>query len=353
MGAHSSGIKLWKAALTVLLGSLLCMQYGCNSSEKRPDVSNINIELQTRRLDRDLSFLDTNYIGQGLQQLKEVYPDFLDFYLDTLLGYGIHGNYNDSVSGIRNGLKPFLTHKDIRGLFDTVARHFPDTKNIEAGLTDGFKYMTHYYPGFHAPKIVYFLSGLGQWSVVTIDSTILGIGLDMYLGPQYPFYKSVQIPGYVIRKCKPEYIPANAFQAMYRDRHPFVTEDRNLLDLILQRGKEQYFLNKILPDVPDSVRFGFTQAQLNWCEANEAQVYNFFVSKNLLYEKSPNKVYRFVFDGPTSAGMPPESPGNIGSWLGYRIIIEYVKQKPEMKMEELFAADDAQQILQASGYKPR
>jgi len=353
MGVYLSKLKMWKAVLIVLIGWAIMAQLGCGDSKDHPDVRNVKVELQTRRLDRDLSYLDTNYIGQGLQQLKEVYPDFLDFYLDTLLGYGVRGNYSDTVTGVRLGLKPFLTNKDIRGLFDTVARHFPDTKAIEGALTEGFRYMVHYYPGYLAPKVIYFISGLGQWSVVTVDSTILGIGLDMYLGQQYPFYNSVQIPQYIIRKCEPAYIAANVFQAIYRDRHPFVTEDRHLLDLMIQRGKEQYFLSKVLPETPDSIRFGFTQKQIQWCEANEADVYNFFITKNLLYEKTPNKVYRFIFDAPTSAGMPAESPGNIGSWVGYRIVEAYVKQHTGISMEELFAVGDAQKMLQDSKYKPK
>jgi hypothetical protein len=330
----------------------LVIQPACTDRE-RPDVSSIEVTLQSQRLDRDLASLDTNSVSAGLQQLSQSYPDFLNFYLDTLMGFGIQGNYSDSAAGIRQGLKPFLAHKDIRGLFDSVHRHFPDTKKVEEGLKEGFRYLKHYYPQYPVPKIVYFISGLNQWSVVTLDTNVLGIGLDMYLGEQYPFYTAVQIPQYVVRKCKPEYIPANALQAIYRNMHPFVMEDKNLLDLIIQRGKEQYFLSKVLPEAPDSIRFGYTQAQLNWCDANEADIYNFFITKNLLYETSPNRVHRYVFDGPTSAGMPAESPGNIGSWLGYQIINAYMKQNPETTLEQLFALADAQKLLQESKYRPK
>lgn len=325
---------------------------GCGNDDK-PDVSNINISLSTQRLDNELAALDTNNLSTGLTGLKHTFPDFLDFYLDTLMGFGIQGNYSDSAEGVRLGLKPFLAHNDIRGLFDTVQQHFPDTKSIEADLTEGFRYLKHYYPNYPIPKVVYFISGLNQWSVVTIDTNILGVGLDMYLGEQYPFYTAVQIPQYVSRKCKPEYVAANALQAIYRNMHPFVMEDRNLLDLMIQRGKEQYFLEKVLPETPDSIRFGYSQAQLNWCKANEADIYNFFITKGLLYETSPNKVHRYVYDGPNSAGMPAESPGNIGSWLGYRIVATYAAKHPELGLEQVMQLNDAQRMLQESRYKPK
>ena len=357
MGVYQFERKLSFTAKEFFIATILCVfiltQAGCGNREQHPDVSDIHIELQTRRLDRDLAYLDTNYIGQGLQQLKEIYPDFLDFYLDTLMGFGVHGNYQDTATGIKYGLKPFLTHKDIRGLFDTVMKHYSDTKKVEQDMMKGFQYLKHYDTGYAVPKIVYFISGLRQWSVITLDTTLLGIGLDMYLGEQYPFYHAVQIPQYVINKCKPEYIPVNVFQAIYRNKHPFIMEERNLLNMMIQRGKEQYYLSRILPETPDSLKFGFTQAQLNWCEASEGSIYNFFITQNLLYEKSPNKVLRYVMDGPTSAGMPPESPGNIGSWLGYKIIMAYVETHPGITLEELLALNDAQKILQGSKYKPK
>jgi len=342
---HRKGFYFLLACITITVVS-------CSDS-KAPDVDHIQVTLSTQRLDKDLAAIDTNAVAAGLSQLQTKYPDFLNFYLDTLMGFGIEGNFQDTAAGIRLGLKPFLAHKDIRGLFDSVDKHFPETKRIEEDLATGFRYMKHYYPSYTVPKIIYFISGLNQWSVMTLDTTILGVGLDMYLGDQYPFYSAVQIPNYVVRKCKPEYIAANSFQAIYRDRHPFVMEDRKLLDLMIQRGKEQYFLSKMLPETPDSIRFGFTQAQLNWCKANEPDVYNFFITKDLFYETSPNKVHRFVFDGPTTAGMPPESPGNIGSWLGYRIIESYIQQHPKMTMDEIFALDNPQKILQDSKYRPK
>lgn len=324
----------------------------CNNGKKAPDVSNIKVTLETRRLDRDLFQLDTNNISAGLQQLQKKYPDFLSFYLDTLMAFNIHGNFSDTTSAIRDGLKTFLSFKDYRGLFDTVNKHFPDTKMIDEQLTKGFQYLKYYYPKYNVPKVVYFTSALNNWSAITYDN-IVGVGLDMYLGPQYPFYSSVGIPAYATAHFLPEYASVNVMAAVYYDMHPFVIDGRNLLDLMIQRGKQEYFVEKVLPFAEDSVRFGFSKAQLSWAEANEADVYNFFLKENLFYETNLQKIVRYVNDAPSATGMPPQSPGNIGSWLGYRIVKAYMEQHPEMTMQQLFEIKDAQRILQESKYKPK
>lgn len=326
----------------------------CGEATKGPDVSGIQVDLQTRRLDRDLAALDTAHLAQGLLQLKTKYPDFLDFYLDTVLGYQVRGNYSDTTSGIRDGLHTFLTHKDYRDLFDTVARHFPDTKGIDKDLAEGFRHLKYYHPAFRVPSVVYFVCGLTDLrATLPQRDGLVGIGLDMYLGEHYPHYASVGIPAYMTFQLRPEYAPVNVFRILYQNDHPFITEGRNLLDLMIQRGKEQYYLSRILPFVPDSTRLGFRQQQLKWCNDNEALIYNFFMKDQLLYETNWQKILRYVNEGPVAAGMPAESPGNVGTWLGWQIVQAYMKQHPDLKMDELFAVQDSQQILQEARYKPR
>jgi hypothetical protein len=325
----------------------------CRNENEVPKVSEEKIVLNVRRFDRDLAALDTAHIAAGLPALKQKYPDFLDFWLDNLMQFGVRGHYADTSIGIRENLHTFLTYKDFRGLFDTVAKHFPDTKSIDEPLRKGFAYYKSYFPQRSIPKVVYFVSGLNNWSAITVDTEIVGIGLDMFLGETYPFYKSVGIPAYMYPQLRPENAPVFAFRAIYQDKHPFEAENRTLLDMMVQRGKEQYFLSKMLPFIPDEARLGFTKAQLDWCGKNEAMVYNFFVKGNMLYETNWGKIIRYVNDGPTAAGMPEESPGNVGSWLGWQIVKAYAAKHPKMNMEELFAMKDAQTILQDSGYKPR
>ena len=134
-GFRASGLKIFFFLL------ISTVAISCNNGEAGPDVSDIKVTLNTRRLDMDMAKLDVNNLGAGLQQLEAKYPDFLPFYLDTLMGFGIQGHYIDTAAAVKTNLRNFLTYKDYRGLFDTVARHFPDTKIIDERLTKGFQHM--------------------------------------------------------------------------------------------------------------------------------------------------------------------------------------------------------------------
>ncbi|MCF8450402.1 MAG: hypothetical protein K9G49_11080 [Taibaiella sp.] len=350
-----------KKIVILFLFPAITLLYSCNnSSENVPDTSAIKINLKTHRFDKDLYAIDTNHIGEGLQQLSQKYPDFLNYFLDTIMAYGINGNYNDTVTGIREGLKPFLVFKDFKELADTIQKHYPDTKNIDAQLTDGFKFLKYYFPETPIPKIIYLSMGLSNWHSFPIDTNTLCIGLDMFLGDHYPHYRAIGVHDYMRAHFRRAYIPASVFLSLYRGNYPLVTQEKTLLELMIQKGKEQYFLHKILPGTPDSVLFCFRQQQMDWCNKNEAFVYNFFIQNQLLYNRESQNIMPYVTDGPFARGLEtantPEklTPGNIGTWMGYRIIETYMSRFPKTTLKELMQLQlPAAQILEQSKYKPR
>lgn len=311
------------------------------------------VVLNTQRLDRSFASIDTNNITGGLVGLKAEYPGFIDFYLDTLMGLGINGNYTPENPAISKGMHSFLTHKDYRGLLDTVAKHFPDTKAIDEKLGKGFQFMHQYYPDHKAPHVIYLVTWLNNYGAFTYDTT-LGIGLDMFLGASYPYYKSVGIPDYMAVQLEADYIPVAAFRAVYQDQHPFVAEGKTLLDMMIQRGKEAYFISKVLPFVPEHTRLGYTEKELEWAASHEADVYNFFIKQDFLYERNWQKILRYVNEAQSSTGMTDESPGNIGTWLGLQIVKAYMNAHTDINMQALLQNNiDAQRFLQESRYKPK
>ncbi|WP_118952930.1 gliding motility lipoprotein GldB [Taibaiella helva] len=329
-----------------------CYLFSCGPKESgtdaAPDASRISISYTSYPFYKDFSALDPNHVAAGLSQLKQQYPGFLDFYLDTLISFGYNQQYTDS----NRMMYDFLTMKDYRNLLDTVNIAFPDTKKYDDWLKQSFRYIKYYDSSFQLPEqVYYFVSGIRGITAVLQSETNMGIGLDMFLGEDFFPYRQLNKSQFETIRMTPENIPVWAGMAIYEDKYPFNPENKNLLELMIEKGKELYFLEKTTPYIRDEVRLGFTADQLKWCKENEALIYNFFIKNNLLFENNLQKTMRYVSDGPSSAGMPGDSPGNTGSFIGWQIVRRYAAQQ-KAGMHELLEMKDARKILEGAQYKP-
>jgi hypothetical protein len=346
--------------LAIAVLPILFLASGCRNAAPEKNIDAVSVVLDSRRFDLDLFALDTNHLGAGLQQLAQKYPDFLNFYLDTLMDYGIHGNFSDDNPKINNTFRAFITYKDFTELEDTIKKYYPDSKYLDEELTKAFRHMKYYFPTYHIPKIIYLDMELRNYPAFPIDTATMCVGLDMFLGQQFPHYTQVGIPQYLGPHLSREYLPVSVLSAAYRFQHPFQQDDRTLLDLMLQRGREQYFLHKILTDKTDAVLFGFNKTQMEWCNRNEANIYHFFVNNNLLYNKEALSRFSYIKDGPFAQGMESVadtvkvSPGNVGTYLGYKIVAAYMERFPNVTLGDLLAQhSDAARFLDSARYKPR
>lgn len=346
-------------ALFALLGVLSVASCG-GGAAKGPDVSNIHIDLKTSRFDKDIYGIDTMHIVDGLTSLKGKYPDFTDFFLDTMMGFGIRGNYTDTAEGIRLALREYLTFPDYVHLQDSINKCFPDTRETDAAISSAFQYMKYYFPSASVPKIYYINRILSRTSAFCIDTLTAAISLDMFLGPDFPHYKSVGVPDYLAPHLRKEFIPVALFTSVFEASHPESLNDRPLLDRMIRKGRLQYFLHAVMPNTPDSVLFGFTGNQVEWCSKNELLIYNFFVQQNLLYNKEERVIGSYVADGPFAKGLGTAedeghpTPGAIGTWLGYKLVCAFMEHNSKMTMQGLVELKfEPTQFLESAKYKPK
>lgn len=326
---------------------LFVFALSCSTQEERA-IEQIQIEYQSFSLYKEIAALDTSNYTTGLQKLKSKYPDFLDFYLDTLAGLGLHHNYSPGNPAMIS----FLSHPDYRQLMDTVLQAFPDTEEQDAALQAMLQRSKYYLPEIGLPdRVYYFVSGLNLYSAVTRNDDQLGIGLDMFLGPHFKPYQSVGIPEYATIRFTPENIPVWAARTVFRNQYPYEPIGATLLDNIIRNGKEIYFLEKVLPDLQPELFLGYTSEQFQWCEEQEEMIYAFFIQNNLLYEKNPQKIMRYVTDGPATPGFPGISPGNLGAFIGWKIVRKFASSKGT-DLGHLMAIDQAQTILNQANYRP-
>ena len=217
----------------------------CKPDRRDVDVSQVDINIHALRLESDLAANADN-----LFWLKAKYGSFFDLYTYQILQLGTP----DTVL-LKTRLKDFIYDSDISNISADAKTMYHDFTDIDLQLTGAFRHYKYYFPEKIVPQVVTFISGF-DYAIVSADST-LGIGLDMYLGSDSKYYPSLELPVYKIRKMRKEYIPADAMRGWGQSEWEQDPMHTDLLSQMIYHGKIQYFLDLLLPDVSDTVKFGF------------------------------------------------------------------------------------------------
>lgn len=349
-------VKIIKSNQWLILGVSLCIMtvWGCNGNAKKniPDVSEVNVKVEIQRFEQDLFNLDTNNLAVDIQQLNDKYGYFANLYFSEIMGFK---KLNDTLStDYINIVRSFRNYPSIQNLYDTCQTVYGDFAEIEAEFTKAFQFYKYYFPNRPTPKVTTFISEYGV-AVASIGAEELIVGIDMFLGANYApyYYQPVQLPQYITRTLNAEHVVPKTMEVLARE---IVGSDNGLrlIDKMIHNGKALYLLDLFQPHVEDSIRLGITSQQTQWLKDNEGEMWR-TVFVNNLYETKLKKegLLGLIEVAPTSPGMPLESPGNAGSWVGWQIVKKYMESNPNFTIEQLLNEKEAQRILQGSRYKPK
>ncbi|HEX5626369.1 MAG TPA: hypothetical protein VFX48_10150, partial [Saprospiraceae bacterium] len=301
--------------------------------------------------------LDTAQLESGIQDLSVKYPVFASLYFKELLG--LSNSEDSTIAGLVPGLRDFLSDSLNRTLYQLAEQAYPPGKALSDELLLSLKRLKYYFPQEREPIFYTLISGFSYGNFIFSDADGrdgIGIGLDFFLGEDFDYKKldprNPVFSEYLTRTFNRDHLQKKTWEAWVDDRLPEPASGQ-FLDYMIHRGKKLYLLSKILPEIPDSVLFEYTPAQLEWCQTNRVEMWSFFLSKNLLYSTELLKFNKYINPSPNAPGMPAEAPGRTGSYIGYCIVDAYMKKHPGTRLEELFKAGSGQEYLKASGFKPR
>ncbi|QIL39943.1 gliding motility lipoprotein GldB [Pedobacter sp. HDW13] len=319
----------------------------CKQSN-RPDVSNIAVNIKIERFDKELFAGKSKNAVEVNQALSTKYGIFYDDFLHKIL---------DTKFANTESLSTLYHDQAYTDLTKEVDSVFPNLKAQEAGLNETFKYIKYYYPKAKIPKFIAFSSGFAYQ--MPVGDNYLGIGLDMFLGKDSKFYKAIvqSVPLYLSRRFTPAYIVPRAAET-YAHEELFAEPDGNksLLSKMVFQGKILYFLDQVLPEqLPDSVKIGYTTQQLDWAQHFEGDIWAYFLERNFLFETDYQKIQVFLSEGPFTPGLGEnrDSAPKLGVWIGWQMVKKYMKENPDVTLQQLMAEQDAQKILNKSKYKPK
>src|SRR5947208_13239331 len=119
--------------LYAAIACVIC--FACKQSKPAPDVSNIKIDVQLKRFDRDLFAIDTNNIQASLNKLQQQYGSFLNDYLYNIMVL------TPEPDTIVQKLKLFV--HDYRFMYDTAQKNFGDFNKEFDKIKNGLQYVKY------------------------------------------------------------------------------------------------------------------------------------------------------------------------------------------------------------------
>ena len=332
--------------IVTLLTLIILSSCGNNHA---PDVSGIKVDASIARFDRDFFSADTNHIVQSLGEVQKKYPYFFTDFIQNI----VIGSSSDTVHGLPVLLNAYISNS--RPLYDSVQKKFPELGDIEEQMKKGFQHVKYYYPSYKVPRLVSYAGLIGDPSVA-LTKDALAIGLQMYLGKNFSAYNTLEaidkFPQYISRRFEPQYIAVNCFQNIALDIYPEKQQGQTLIEQLIEKGKQWWLTDKFLPGTADSLKTGFTQAQLDWCRQNEGLIWNFIIQNNDIYTTEPTTIQNFIGEAPKTDGMPDASPGNIGQWIGWQIVKKFAEKNSSFSVQQVLQTD-AKKIFEETKYKPR
>jgi gliding motility-associated lipoprotein GldB len=327
-------------------GLIVLLLNACTKNDKsKIDVSDIQLNVEIKRLDQDLFEIDPGLVEEELEPIIEKYGEFFEIYNYRVINLGStdYIEYPDYLNG-------FITDYTMNAVYDKTTEVFPDLTELSEQLTDAFKHYKYYFPEKIIPEVYTYIGGFNQ-SIVVADS-ILAIGIDKYLGSDCEFYDRLGIANYLQLNMNPENIPTDAIRAWAITEFEFNDSVDNLVNNIIHHGKILYFLDKVMPECSDTLKIGFTKEEIEWCESNDEQMWNYLIDNKLLFSTDYKIINQHINPAPFTPGYPTASPGKASVWLGWQIVRAYMERNPKVTLSELMYDEDYQKILSKSRYEP-
>ena len=332
-----------KKYIYILLAMVLC---GCgNKYQYIPkDIEPVAVEIV--RFDSALLAVRADSVKQDVMQLYADYEAFMPLYVEGVLRLPM-----EDTAYFSEQLANFLVDTTM-GFAQTNAlakERFANVDSLQEALNTGFSRLHYLYPEWEIPTVYLFVSGFN--STVIYYEDMLGVGVDMYLGSDYPYYNQV-VYDYQKTTMQKEYVVRDVMSMYLAYNIAYNSKYNRLLEQMIFRGKQLFLLSQLLPDAPAWQVIGYTEEQWAWCEHYERAIWNRIMEKRDLFKTESSVLSSYMNEGPFTAEVTQDSPGRLGLWVGWRIVDSYMLHNEEVSIHDLINEGDAQKILEQSFYKP-
>lgn len=317
-----------KIFYNIVFVSFSVLFWSCQS-KKEKEIAQIPIDFETIRFDSLFFTTPTNEISQ----LRKQYPFFLTANISDAEWADIQ---QDSLRKV---------------VFAEIQKNIKNFSDERKEIKSLFQHIKYYFPKFQPPKVVTLTSEVDYRSRVIYADSLLLIGIDNYLGENHRFYESLQ--KYIRAELKKENIIIDIAESFSEKLVPHY-QPLTFLDHIVYEGKKLYLMEQLLSKKEAYQLLKYPQEKYEWAEANEAQVWRYFIENQLLYQTDKKLLNRFLSPAPFSKfylELDTESPAQIGRFVGLKIVQSFAKKHSEKSLTEIMATKP-EDLFKQSSYKP-
>jgi hypothetical protein len=240
-------------------------------------------------------------------------------------------------------------------LIKECKKRFNNFKPFEKAFNDAIRRITYHFPEDTITKVYTFVSTMEYGGVYVEDDKVFVVGLDMFLGSDFEGYYALnpeRFPKYRIRKMTPEnLVPMSVVS--YAMAKATQGNGNIFIDQAIYEGKILAIADALLPKTHDSIIIQYTTDQYNWAKQNEKNIWTYFMDEDLIFNDDRNLMAkRFFNDGPFTSPLGPESAPRVGAFIGWKIVRSYLKNNPDLTLQDLINEKDHQKIFRNSKYRP-
>ncbi len=315
--------------------------FSCSSEKEAPAIT-----WDFQRIDREMAAAKSE---AEMATLLSKHPE---------ISVGYFGANPSNAPYLAQDLFRLYANPDLRKFYDqSQEAGFFGGDALEKELKEAFTKIQKEFPGVKTPKIRTVFSGFGgigggeytAQNLVVSDSLII-VGLDYFMGSK-GLYKAPNVYEYQLRKLEPQALVAQIILQYSAYLIKQTDNDVSLLSDMIWYGKGYVFTKTILPSVPDSLLFGYTQQEIAETNAFQKEVWEHFIDRKLLFSTDKAVKSKYLDERPKTTEIGPACPGGIGRWLGWRIVDSYWKQKPKTTLAKILTDPEANRLFLDSGYR--
>jgi hypothetical protein len=301
------------------------------------------IDIPVFRFDKQFhSITELNY-NEILGELESEFPQLVDYFISDVMYIPLS---NDSIK--RSNIILFNDNSDVIDFNKEINKSYPDVKEISDKLNPAFGRFLFHFPDAVIPEKTVFLNSYNTTAINSFDNNLV-VGLEFYLLDKNSFINDV----YEYQKARYDrkYMIADALEFWLSSSFWNSNEINNFQDELIFKGKIMYLIHQFIPEEELDVVFRFSKEDLMWCTVSEHNIWNEIMELELMYSEDVEKYYSFFNSAPFTRGMPKESPGRIGNWVGYQIVDRYMNNT-DVSLQSLMSNNNSQEILLKSKYRP-